>query len=371
MKKHCFYLFYMLLSACFSTLALAEELVLGVSNATSGPNKDLGTELNYGAMAYFENYNKTANVPYQIRLVTLNDGYEPNLTYRNTVKLIEEHKADILFNYVGTPTSKAIMPLLHKYKVPYFAPFTGANFLRDNTDEHIINIRASYYQEAEHQVSYFVDTLNFRKVAIFIQADDFGLEASKGFNASLKKRGIINFPELRYKRNTDNVDSAIKVIQSYQPDVIFTIGTQQPISKLIKYINDHKTKTKLVALSFTNSTELIAHIPLSTEFYFTTVVPNPWTSKSKIAASYRQAMEEKQYSFTSFEGYINAKILVDVLEKHGPEFHADKLFETVKTFYSTDPLFPLAFHGNQASRKTFLNHFTNGKITEINNINHN
>lgn len=351
--------------------AYANTLTLGISNATSGPNKDLGIELNKGAQAYFDLYNKSSNAQKRIKIVALDDGYEPELTYKNTVLLAEQFGADILFNYVGTPTSKAILPLLHKYNIPYFSPFTGANFLRSRNNNYIVNLRASYYQEAEHQVRYFVDRLKLRSVALFIQADDYGLEASKGFNASLKKRDITHFPELRYKRNTNNIDSAIELIQTHQPDVIFTVGTHQPLSKLIKYIDDQKLNIKIVALSFTNSTELIEHIPLSTEFYFTTVVPNPWTSASKIAKQYRNLMPDKIYSFNSFEGYINAWVLTQILEKVTGKYEPQKFINAIKEFSSNDPQFPLTFINNQASRATYLHHFNNGKITELNHITHN
>ena len=50
----------------------------------------------------------------------------------------------MLFGYVGTPTSTAAVPLTKQAQVPFFAPFTGAEFLRTPVRTNIYNVRASY-----------------------------------------------------------------------------------------------------------------------------------------------------------------------------------------------------------------------------------
>ena len=54
-----------------------------------------------------------------------------------------------LIGAVGTPTSRVTVPLAHEAGVPFIAPFTGAEFLRDPELDNVLNLRASYYQETE------------------------------------------------------------------------------------------------------------------------------------------------------------------------------------------------------------------------------
>jgi len=123
------------------------EVVLGQSCALTGPTKALGLELKTGAEAYFNKINDAGGVNgRKIKLISYDDGYEPEECIVNTRKLIDEDKAFILFGYVGTPTTKAIIPIVDEAGIPLVGPFTGAGFLRD-PDRKVFNIRGTYDQE--------------------------------------------------------------------------------------------------------------------------------------------------------------------------------------------------------------------------------
>jgi hypothetical protein len=85
----------------------------------------------------------------QLELISYNDDYEPEEAIAKTNKLIEEDKVFALIGEVGTPTSKAVRPIATEQGVPFIAPFTGADFLRDPSLTNVINVRASYGQETE------------------------------------------------------------------------------------------------------------------------------------------------------------------------------------------------------------------------------
>jgi branched-chain amino acid transport system substrate-binding protein len=61
------------------------ELVLGQSAALSGPSGMLGSEYRQGALAYFAEVNRQGGVHgKRLRLLSLDDRYDPPLTLRNT-----------------------------------------------------------------------------------------------------------------------------------------------------------------------------------------------------------------------------------------------------------------------------------------------
>ena len=128
---------------------LAEDIVIGMSAAFTGPSKGLGIELYRGSTAYLEHVNRTGGIHGQkIIIKAYDDGYNPIPAIRNTIKLIEQDNAFLLFNYVGTPTVTRILPLLKSYKEKFvylFSPFTGAESLRQPPyGEFVFNLRASY-----------------------------------------------------------------------------------------------------------------------------------------------------------------------------------------------------------------------------------
>jgi ABC-type branched-subunit amino acid transport system substrate-binding protein len=128
-------------------------VIVGQSAAFTGPAAQLGLQMNAGAKAYFDHVNKQGGVTGRtIELRTRDDKYESSLAAENTRKFIDEDKAFALFGYVGTPTSAAALPIFTEAKVPFIAPYTGAELLRDPFNRQIFHVRASYYDETERIV---------------------------------------------------------------------------------------------------------------------------------------------------------------------------------------------------------------------------
>ena len=130
----------------FASTAFSQSdstLVLGQSAALTGPAAQLGIQFRDGAVLYFNQVNAKGGVNgRKIELKTLDDGYEPEKTAANTKKLIADD-VFALFGYIGTPTSVAALPLATEAKTPFFAPFTGAQVLREPFNRYAIHVRAS------------------------------------------------------------------------------------------------------------------------------------------------------------------------------------------------------------------------------------
>ena len=99
-----------------ATLATAETgvtdgaVVIGQSVPLTGPAQELGIEMQLGAKLYFDHINSQGGVNgRKIKLLTLDDGYEPDRATANTKQLIEKDDVFALFGYVGTPTSLAAL----------------------------------------------------------------------------------------------------------------------------------------------------------------------------------------------------------------------------------------------------------------------
>ena len=108
-----------------------EAIVLGQAAAFNGPASALGTNMRAGLMAAFEEANRKGGVNgRKLKLITKDDGYEPNASISATNALINEDKVFALIGPVGTPTSAATQPIAKAAGVPFIGPFTGAEFLR-------------------------------------------------------------------------------------------------------------------------------------------------------------------------------------------------------------------------------------------------
>ncbi|WDE02168.1 ABC transporter substrate-binding protein [Thalassomonas actiniarum] len=337
------------------------EIKLGMSTALSGPTKNLGLQVRQGAETYFKQYNQSEKGrKHPITLISYDDGYEPHDTVINTIKLIEDDKVFALFGYVGTPTSKAIMPLLEEHNIIYFSPYTGADFLRSPIKKNIFNIRASYYTEAETQVEYFIDQLNLSKAALFIQADAFGLTASKGYKNALSARGISAIEQLRYKRNTSDIALATERLKQLNPEVIFCVGTYEPIAKLINELRAANINSHIVMLSFVGAQSLIKRLKYFNNVYVTLVMQDPHESQLPIVKDYRKAMAGQALSHESLEGYVDAAVFAAIVSSIKGEINHKSFIRYAEQLRMDLGGLPIYFseYDHQGLNKAYLNQIT-------------
>ncbi|MEM7023894.1 MAG: ABC transporter substrate-binding protein, partial [Pseudomonadota bacterium] len=165
------------LASAMAVQAAAEEpgvfedrIVFGQSAAFEGPSAALGVDMRDGILAAFNEANLDGGIDGRdLELISYNDGYEPNRAIENTQRLLEQDEVFALIGEVGTPTSKAVQPLATEMGVPFIGPFTGASFLRDPSLGNVVNVRASYKQEAEAWIRYLTEQLDLTRIAILYQ----------------------------------------------------------------------------------------------------------------------------------------------------------------------------------------------------------
>jgi ABC-type branched-subunit amino acid transport system substrate-binding protein len=313
-------------SVLIASLFLATNvsaITIGQSCALKGPASALGKEMQRGAAAYFKGG--------PIKLETMDDKYEPKLCIKNTNAFIAKN-VDALFGYVGTPTSKACVPLAMKAKKIYFGPFTGAGFLADaKKNPYSFSVRASYDAETEKMVDAFVKK-GIKKIAIFVQDDGFGAVGKSGVLKALKKHGLTLTGEGRYKRNTIAVKKgADKVIASGAEGVI-TVGAYKPCGAAIKYFRKKGFNAPIINISFVGSKALAKIVKGKADnVYVTQVVPNPWDKSIPIVKEY-QSKVGGNFGFISLEGYITAKIFDIGVKKAGSKANnSDSLKAALET----------------------------------------
>ena len=326
------------------------EIVLGVSTAFKGPSRGLGIELYRGAVAYFSHVNDNGGVHgRRIVLKLRNDGYQPVPAVENSVKLIVDDRVFALFGYVGTPTVTRVLPVLKKFQdrdFLLFFPFTGAQPQRQPPyDEFAFNLRASYKQETAGLVDNFV-RIGRKRIAVFYQADAYGRSGWSGVRAALNKYGTKLVGEATYRRGAQytsvmrpQVDRLIKV----NPDAVICIGAYAACAAFARDAIDGGLEIPIANLSFVGSENLLKK--LTDEFGTESEKYSRWLVNSQVVPSYEDLslasvseyadlmaqynptappeFEEDDYlpfakSFTSLEGFLNAKLMTQILTRAGP-----------------------------------------------------
>jgi branched-chain amino acid transport system substrate-binding protein len=222
---------------------------------------------------------------------------------------------------VGTPTAIAAVPIADEQKTLFFAPFTGAGFLRRNPpDRYVINFRASYAEETAAMIDALIDKADLKpeEIAFFTQRDAYG---DAGFSAGLaalkrhglkSEQGIVN---VRYERNTVAVENAVADLLAAEPAprAVVMVGTYLPCAKLIKLSREASLHVLFLGVSFVGSQGLAEALDgADAPVIITQVVPPPSDDSIPMVREYEadlRAHPTASGGFAEFEGYIASRIL--------------------------------------------------------------
>ncbi|AMP16229.1 ABC transporter substrate-binding protein [Collimonas pratensis] len=318
----------------------ANTITLGQSAAFSGPAKELGKGMHDGAQAYFDQVNASGGVyGRKIILKTLDDGYEPERASANTKQFIEQDEVLALFGYVGTPTSNASIPAVSKAKLPFFAPFTGAQSLREPFNRNIFNIRASYFAETEKIVQQ-ITTLSLKRIAVFYQNDAYGKAGLEGVTRALKKRGIEVAGLGTVERNSVDVSDAVAKIRASKPQTVIMVSAYNSSAAFIKAMIAGGSPPSFWNISFVGSQQLVTALGKDASgVQIAQVMPAPWDETHAIVKEYRKYYLQdgkKQWDYVSMEGFIAAKVFVEGLRRAGSNLSRDSLIRALETISHYD-----------------------------------
>ena len=304
-----------------------ERVLFGQSAGLTGPAGELGQAMRLGIQAAFNEANEMGGVAgRRLELRSLDDAYEPEAAVINTRRLIEEEQVFALIGAVGTPTSRAAVPVAARASVPYIAPFTGAELLRTNAPGNIINLRASYYQETEELVAHLIGDLGIRRIGVMYQEDSFGQAGYTGVTQALARRDLEPLVVSVYRRNTTAVKTGLLDLIAARPDAVILIGAYEPVASVIAWADRLDFNPMMLTISFVGSNALARALGAKAQgTVVSQVVPFPSGSAPNIVTAYRKALTqtspEAEPGFVSFEGYLAGRLAIRALERVGPDLN--------------------------------------------------
>jgi len=345
-----------------------KEILLGTSCALSGPVAALGVELYRGSRAYFDWVNHNGGIwGRRIQTIIYDDGYEPQFAVRNTIRLIRKDKVFLLFGYVGTPTLTKVLPLLRAFKNSHifnFAPFTGARPQRiPPYDNYVINIRSSYEAETAGLVEYFLSK-GYRRIGFLGQADAYGKSGEEGVKKALARHGLDIIGYATYPRNipfSADMREQVHILRGSGAEVVICMGAYAPGGAFIRDARQMGWNIPIANVSFAATDVmldlLIQHGQKTGKDYThnlisSQVVPSYEEQSLPAVREYRELMDNyhvevpqgmkprkynpRLYSFASLEGFINAKVLTEVLLRMGRKLDPRRLIPTVESMTEYD-----------------------------------
>lgn len=328
------------LQPCFANPQSNEPIVIGQSAPFSGPSAQLGNDFNLGARTYFQMVNENGGVNgRKIELRVKDDAYDPNLTVQNTSEFLEKDNVVALFGYVGTSTTLAALPVVTAAHVPFFAPVTGAEALRQPFNRNVFNIRASYLEEAE----YIIDQLSItgiKNLGVLYQNDAYGKAGLEAMNKAKAKRGLEITVTATVERHSTDVAAAAKSLAAARPGAIVLISSYGSSAALVKELKKDGYTGQFVSVSFVGGKALADELgSAGTGVMISEVVPFPWGEATPLQREFAAAMRKAgvpRFGFGVMEGFLAAKTLTEGIRRAGRDVTRASLITALETMGSWD-----------------------------------
>ena len=335
-----------------------DRIVLGQSAPFSGPANQLGLQFHLGAQLHFEAVNAKGGIQgRRIELLRLDDGYEPERCAANTKQFIAQN-VFALFGYVGTPTCLAALPLATEAKVPFFAPFTGAQALREPFNRYAIHVRASYFDETAAIVRQ-VTAVGIRKLAVFHQNDAYGKTGLEGVQRALTEQNLQPVAVGTFERNSTDVDAALKTILAARPEAIVQIGAYKACATFIRLARQQGFGGNFYNVSFVGTQALLDELgAVAKGVSVSQVMPFPYAPVMPLSGDYLAALKDRRGispNYSGMEGFVAARVFTEALERAGRNLTREGFLAAVDGLQSLNlGGFTLGFGPNKRSGSRFV-----------------
>lgn len=317
-----------------------EEIVLGQSTALSGPLAELGTDASLAAKAYFDYINAQGGVNgRKIRLITKDDGYDTGKAVANVKSLIENEKVFALFNLFGTPANIALLPVIEQAGIPSVAPYTGSQALRKPFNRLVFNVRASYADETEKIIEH-LGVRGISRVAVVYQNNGFGKDGLASVAQALAKRQLKIHAEATVENDASDAAKAAAVLAASTPQAIVMITAGKPSVEFIKAYNKLASGMQYFTLSVMGTQTSVAALGKEgVGVVVSQIAPFPFSATSGVVREYQRVMNKmgvKNRSFTSIEGFLNAKVAVEGLRRAGRDLTRERFMAALESLGKVD-----------------------------------
>ena len=315
-------------------------ILIGQSGPLSGANKEFGEDIRDGALALFSKLNAAGGVNgRKIQLVTLDDANDAKRSGENARILIEERRVLALVGYASATLSLPAFLFVEKNGVPFIAPFPGAQPMQ-SFRRHVYMMRASYADELEKIIEFYAST-GMKKFSVIHYDDAVGKENLAAVQAALDKRGLKPVSIGPLKRNQADLGAAVGDVVKAAPDVVIGTTLYRTTSDFIKQAKKAGSGAQFASTSFVGASALAAELGAQgTGVVVAQVVP-PYSRMSiPVVKEYQAAIEKqlgkKEFSFTSLEAYICAKVLAEAIRRTGGNLTRENLLKALDSMSSYD-----------------------------------
>lgn len=293
-------------------------IVIGQSLPLTGPVAAALVPATQGQKMAVEQINRKGGIRgRQVKLVQLDDAYDPRRVLENVNALIDQHHAVVLTGLASTPGVAAVLPVIQDKKVPLFGVYTGSHLLRLKHNPYFYTTVASYKDEVVQCVRH-LSTLKRTQIAVVFQNNEFGKLMLPIAEAAIKEQGGTLVAATPLALDASDAVAAAVATHARQPQAVLMLAIAGP--SVVGYVRAHKAVAS--APIYTIGTALGALPALGDDargVAVTQVVPH-WRQTDALAREYvQEATRNNQApSYAQYGAYLMFRMIFEGIRRAGP-----------------------------------------------------
>ncbi len=316
-----------------------DRILIGNSSALTGPLAPLSMEYVDGAKLYFDTVNRRGGINgKRLELVVLDDEYSPDKAEENARRLINEHGVFALFACFGTGPALRAMPVALAADVPFFAPYTGADALREPPNANVFHLRASYSREIERIVEHLT-MLGVKSIGVVHHADAFGEAGLQAARAALALRGLEPAVTAAIDMTANDASEPARLVAEANPAALILVAAGRTPPMMIRALRETTAQPMLYGLSVISSSELVRTLGRDAHgLALAQVTPSPFRLDYPVVRDYRRDADSAgmEYSYAGLEGYLAAAVFSEALRQAGSNPTRDAFRQALAGMANTD-----------------------------------
>jgi branched-chain amino acid transport system substrate-binding protein len=295
------------------------DILIGQTAGFTGSAAANVNEISEGAKLYIDSINAKGGINGQkIKLITMDDKYDPKLAAENTRTLIKDREVVAMFLSRGTAQTEAMIPVLEELNTPLIGPSTGAMSLHEPIRKQVFNVRSTYQREAELSVA-TLKRMGLTRIAVIYADDSFGQDALVGFKKGLAAAKMEALQMQKFDRAKPDFSKIAPEIAKSGADVVIGLGTSGAIADALKALRAAGSRAQLLTLSNNASSGFVKSLGDSARG---TIVMQVFPSDRSAplyseVARMAKAKGLGEASPAMLEGYSAARVLVEGLKRAG------------------------------------------------------
>ena len=311
----------------------ASELVFGHTGVLSGPLGGPVKAMLAGAELAFADSRANGGVLGRaIKLVSLDDELKPEKAVANYEKLVADG-VFAFFGCVGSGTTAAGAAVLNRSGAPMIGGYAVADAAREKAKGAAYIVRATTGREAQVLVQHLT-TIGVTRMAVAHLDNPGGQEALALVEQALAANKLKPVAAAAVKGDASNAADAAKALGAAQPQAILMyLGGALP-GELMKATWALGASPMFYGMSIVPG-ELTAKVAgdRARGLAICQVVPYPWGEVEAVVREYRRVADAAKVpvSYYTWEGYLNALVLLEALKRVGREATRAKLHAAMRT----------------------------------------